>query len=56
VEIATGADEMEAAIERALVADSVERRAARREAVAAHSWEARVTALSSILAEALAER
>jgi glycosyltransferase involved in cell wall biosynthesis len=56
VEVATGADELQAAIERALATDSPQRRIARREAVAVHSWTARVTTLSGILAEALEGR
>jgi UDP-galactopyranose mutase len=53
IEIAAGAEEMLAAIERALAADGPQARRARREAVREHSWEARVEALSAILAEAL---
>jgi glycosyltransferase involved in cell wall biosynthesis len=56
VEIATGADEMEAAIERALREDSLPRRLARWSSVRGHSWDARVQTLSEILAGALRAR
>ncbi len=56
VETATGPDEMEAAIKRALAGDNAQRRAVRRTTIAEHSWPARVRSLSNILTQALARR
>lgn len=54
--IASSVEEWERGIAQALVSDNEGVRAARRAAVAGHSWDARVETLSGFLAEALSRR